>query len=528
VSSVASLGFRRKIQQLTVVTLLGVSAVAAAEPLPRVLILGDSVYSQPATGAAQILQGRVELVFAAMRPGEVRNTTMALADLDRLLGDSKWDLIHFNFGLGDLVHRAPGMRAFRVLPRHAGGVRTTAPRQYERNLDDIVQRLRTTGAKLIWASTTPIRHSESDVFQKGSELEYNKIAAKVMAAHKVPTNDMYTYVRDLIDMTRPASHGADPFFFDRKPLYPPIVRSVLKELDLFRPVRGPVKVFLMVGGWSHIGGGVVVGSHGPKPGQNRGTLDDLVLNEETRARYRHLRDEKGAWTTRPDVWIQFDRRGPKSGALGVGYGGDRKRGIGSELAFGHVLGNHFEEQVCILKTALGLPSLTVDLRPPNSGQTGKTYKLLLEQVRDSLARLPDKFPDYTDDSGHEISGLVLNLGENDKSPPVFAEYLTMLVEDLRRDLRVPGLPVIIVGSGRGGRDAPDFPEIIAAQRAVASRAGFAGSISFVETGGFWPPEDARGAWRHPSHERWYDNAESFYRMGEAIGRATVEILPASR
>ena len=41
---------------------------------------------------------------------------------------------------------------------------------------------------------------------------------------------MYTYARGLIDMTRPASHGADPFHFDRKPLYPPVVRSILEEL----------------------------------------------------------------------------------------------------------------------------------------------------------------------------------------------------------------------------------------------------------------------------------------------------------
>jgi hypothetical protein len=51
-----------------------------------------------------------------------------------------------------------------------------------------------------------------------------------MAAQKVPTNDMYSFVRDLIDRKRPASHGADPFFFDRKPLHPPIVQVILHEL----------------------------------------------------------------------------------------------------------------------------------------------------------------------------------------------------------------------------------------------------------------------------------------------------------
>lgn len=30
--------------------------------------------------------------------------------------------------------------------------------------------------------------------------------------------------------------------------------------------------------------------------------------------------------------------------------------------------------------------------------------------------------------------------------------------------------------------------------------------------------------RHPSHERWFDNAESFYLMGEAIGKQMLKLL----
>ena len=52
-----------------------------------------------------------------------------------------------------------------------------------------------------------------------------------MKARGVPINDMYRHVLGLIDMDRPASHGADPFHFDKKPLYPPIVRSILSELE---------------------------------------------------------------------------------------------------------------------------------------------------------------------------------------------------------------------------------------------------------------------------------------------------------
>jgi hypothetical protein len=212
--------------------------MAEETTLPRVLILGDQVYQQPATELRKELKGKAEVNFPGIKPGEVWNSTTALELLDRQLGDGRWDLIHFNCGLGDLIHRVPGVRAFRVMPRHAGGIRTTDPRQYEKNLHALFTRLKTTGAKLVWASTTPIRHSSTNVFAKGTEIEYNAIAAKVMAGRGIPTNDMYVFVRSLIDMNKPAGHGADPFFFDRKAIHPPL-REILHKYLGVSPVNLP-------------------------------------------------------------------------------------------------------------------------------------------------------------------------------------------------------------------------------------------------------------------------------------------------
>ena len=164
--------------------LLAAEPTSALAPIPNVLVLGDSIYSQPTNNAAAILRGRVNLQFATLQPGEVRNTHQALRNLDNILGDQSWDLIHFNFGLGDLVYRAPNMKAFRVLPKTAGGIRTTSPALYEKNLRSLVARLKATGSKLIWASTTPIRHSSTGVFDMESEIEYNAIAKKIMLEQK--------------------------------------------------------------------------------------------------------------------------------------------------------------------------------------------------------------------------------------------------------------------------------------------------------------------------------------------------------
>ncbi len=217
--------------------------------LPRVLIIGDSTYSNHTRELSKVLKGKIEVAYARWNPGEIADTATTIRLLDRHLGRidcngkpvaeskwPKWDLIHFNCGLGDLIHRAPGLKTLRVMPIHVGGIRNTPEQQYSANLETLVKTLRARApdARLVWASTTPIRASANRVFEKGSEIRYNRIAAKVMEKHNVSTNDMHTFVKNLINMDKPASHGADPFHFDRKPIHMPIVR-VIEQTFRLRP-----------------------------------------------------------------------------------------------------------------------------------------------------------------------------------------------------------------------------------------------------------------------------------------------------
>ena len=209
-----------------------VASSQTAAPLPRVLILGDAIYQEPSASLAKEFKGRVEIVRGDLKSGEGLSTTSALDGLETLLGSGKWDLIHFNFGLGDLIHRAPGMKSFRVMPIDSGGVRTTDPKRYEANLRELVKRLKSTSAKLVWASTTPIRASATNVFRLESEIEYNAIAAKVMTENQVPINDMYSHAKGLMNMDKPGSHGVDPFYFDGKPIHEPIAKIIQGQLAL--------------------------------------------------------------------------------------------------------------------------------------------------------------------------------------------------------------------------------------------------------------------------------------------------------
>jgi acyl-CoA thioesterase-1 len=225
--------FAMRFFSVVLLALLLPSGFAAEGRLPRVLVLGDSIYSHPSQQVARLLAGRAEVVFSGTKSWQVFNTTTARTHLDEVLGDGKWDVIHFNFGLADLVHRAPGMQSFRAMPKQAGGIRATSPEDYERNLIAIVTRLKATGAKLIWASTTPIRIDANGLYDIGSEVEYNAIAAKIMATRGIPTNDMHTAVGTLLDGSK--ERQDNPTYFGRISISPPLVEVICRELG-FAPV----------------------------------------------------------------------------------------------------------------------------------------------------------------------------------------------------------------------------------------------------------------------------------------------------
>lgn len=220
---------------------------SSSQRIPRVLIIGDSTYSSHTKELGKVLKDKAEIVYAFWNPDEIADTRNTLRLLDRHLGRidrngqpvepnnwPQWDLIHFNCGLADLIYRAPNIKSFRVMPIHVGGVRNVSPKEYEQNLNTLVETLKakTPKSKLLWASTTPIRASGTDVFELGSEIQYNAIAEGIMQKHGVPINDMYTQVKALINMDKPAGFGADPFNFDKKSIHMPILQMIQKIFDL--------------------------------------------------------------------------------------------------------------------------------------------------------------------------------------------------------------------------------------------------------------------------------------------------------
>lgn len=111
---------------------------------------------------------------------------MGLAKLDAWLGTGKWDVIHFNWGLHDLKH-------WKDNKLDLAGPQVTPVEQYEQNLRELVKRLKATGAKLIWASTTPVPEGSGGRVAE-DEVRYNEAAARVMKAEGVAIDDLYGVV----------------------------------------------------------------------------------------------------------------------------------------------------------------------------------------------------------------------------------------------------------------------------------------------------------------------------------------------
>ena len=146
--------------------------VADAPSLPRVLIIGDSISRGYTLAVRHQLQGKFNVHRA---PANCGSTVTGLKQLDVWLGNGKWDIIIWNFGIHD---------------------RKTEPAVYRHNLETLLQRIQHTGAKVIWVLTTPAPSGKnSEGFTEAQCEQLNGIADEVMKAGKVLEVDLYSVLK---------------------------------------------------------------------------------------------------------------------------------------------------------------------------------------------------------------------------------------------------------------------------------------------------------------------------------------------
>jgi alpha-galactosidase len=292
-------------------------------------------------------------------------------------------------------------------------------------------------------------------------------------------------------------------------------------------------------------------------------LEYQATQPETAERFAHLRDGD-KWAVRDDVWIDFlDRAGP----LTVGFGS--KNCIGPELDFGHVVGDHYDEPVFIIKTAWGGRSLYRDFRPPSAGlpddttlgkflanaqknrpdatrdeieeMFGADYRLMMREVRSALRDIDRAFPDARR-RGYEFAGFVWFQGWNDmvneEATAEYAENLAHFIRDVRGDLEAPDMPFVIGQMGVDGQRVRDNKRVKfkRAQAEAARLPEFQGTVALVKTDVFWDQDAQRvfdRGWKENIEEwekvgsdypyHYLGSAKTYSDIGRAFGEAMIKL-----
>ena len=293
-----------------------------------------------------------------------------------------------------------------------------------------------------------------------------------------------------------------------------------------------LRVFVLAGQSNMEGQGVVDLDHPKYYNGGKGTLNQVIAAPHSPKRYAHLKNSDGTWRVRDDVFVHY--RTPhelKTGGLSIGFAVyEGRHHIGPEFQLGHLVGEAFDEPVLLIKTAWGGKSLYRDFRPPSAGgTTGEFYKKMLREIDDALDSIGDHFPALAE-LDPRIEGFVWFQGWNDmfdlEARSEYANNLVHLVSDLRNALRNPELPIVIGELGNGGKSASkEMLAIRSAQASAAGRIRPVGSCAFVETHIFARPKEESPNVGHGHH--WFGNAESYFLIGDALGRALIGIVQAS-
>ena len=160
--------------------------------LPRVLLIGDSI--------ARDYYPEVEKRFAGkafvgrLATSRFVADPVLLKEIESVLSGAKFDVILFNNGMHGWQHSETEYRI--AFPKLIKTIRAHAPK-----------------ARLIWATTTPLRSGKDVTYDTKAEYSdkriaaRNALAAEVVAAQKLPTVDLNAAVRG-----RPELHSDNVHF----------------------------------------------------------------------------------------------------------------------------------------------------------------------------------------------------------------------------------------------------------------------------------------------------------------------------
>jgi len=148
--------------------------------LPRVLLIGDSITRDYYPEVEKRFVGKA--FVARLATSRFPADQVLLKEIEVVLDAAKFDVVHFNNGMHGWQHSETEYR--NALPDMIKTIRAHAPK-----------------ASLIWATTTPLRDGKAVTYDTKAEYSderiaaRNELAAEIVAAQKIPTNDLNAAVR---------------------------------------------------------------------------------------------------------------------------------------------------------------------------------------------------------------------------------------------------------------------------------------------------------------------------------------------
>jgi hypothetical protein len=148
--------------------------------LPRVLLIGDSIVRDYYPEVEKHLAGKA--FVARLSTSRFAADPVLLKEIELVLDGTKFDVIQFNNGMHGWQHSEAEYR--KAFPKLVKTIRAHASK-----------------AKLIWATTTPLRDGKGVTYDTKAEYSderieaRNAIAAEIVTAQKIPTDDLNAAVR---------------------------------------------------------------------------------------------------------------------------------------------------------------------------------------------------------------------------------------------------------------------------------------------------------------------------------------------
>ncbi|MEM8667919.1 MAG: sialate O-acetylesterase [Planctomycetota bacterium] len=317
----------------------------------------------------------------------------------------------------------------------------------------------------------------------------------------------------------------------------------------------PVQVYILMGQSNMLGFGKISAA----PEKEEGTLSNAVNNKQL---YPYLIDDSGAWTERKDVRnVRVMGSGTKAGRVVHNeWLTINNRKIGPEVGIGHYLGNAIDAPVLILKSCIGNRSLGWDLLPPGSPAfdfeekgtvwnyagykesplrwekgtepepigwyAGMQYDGDIANAKRILSEL-DKY--YPGANSYEIAGFFFWQGDKDRynagHASRYEQNLVQLIQQLRKDFDAPNAKFVCATLGQTEKGAEgNEGMILEGQLAVDGTTGkyqqFKGNVATV----YSHPLSKGGA----SNGHYSGNAETYMNIGEAMGKAMVDLLGSAK